>query len=314
MNLLERLQGGIVGVATGDALGVPVEFSSRDRLKRNPVKDMMGYMCWNQPPGTWSDDTSLTLCLTESLSNGYDIENIGKTFVKWYQEGYWGVHFKVFDVGGTTKHSLARIVNGESAYFSGNLFEEDNGNGSLMRTLPLVYFLRTIKNIEERYKIVKEVSSITHGHFRAVLACFIYVEYCLLLLKGIEKFQAYIQVKEMVNAFIKSEGFNEKEANIFHKVLQKDISKYDSEHINGSGYVLHSLEASLWCFLTTDSYETCVLKAVNLGEDTDTTAAIAGGLAGIYYGFNSIPETWKFQLARYDDIHNLIDRFHESII
>jgi ADP-ribosyl-[dinitrogen reductase] hydrolase len=313
MNLLERLQGGIFGVATGDALGVPVEFASRSYLTENPVKDMMGYMCWNQPPGTWSDDSSLTLCLTESLCSGYDVENIGKTFAKWYQEGYWGAHHEVFDVGGTTRHTLARIVKGESAYFSGNLLEEDNGNGSLMRTLPLVYFLKNVENIEDRYKIIKDVSAVTHGHFRSIFTCFIYVEFGLLLLDGKEKFQAYKEVKETVNAFVKTHGFNEKEISLFQKILQNDIIEYREEEIATSGYVLHSLEASFWCFLTTESYEKCVLKAVNLGGDTDTTAAIAGGLAGLYYGFNAIPETWKFQLARYDDIHNLIDRFHESL-
>lgn len=314
MNLLERLQGGIFGVTTGDALGVPVEFTSRSYLTQNPVKDMMGYMCWNQPPGTWSDDSSLTLCLIESLSNGYDVEEIGKTFVKWYQQGYWGAHHKVFDIGGTTKHTLDRIVKGESAYFSGNIFEEDNGNGSLMRTLPLVYFLKNVENIKDRYKIIKDVSAITHGHFRSIFACFIYVEYGLLLLNGTEKFQAYKEVKETINSFSKIHEFNKKEVDLFKRVLQNDIIEYQNEEIASGGYVLNSLEASLWCFLTTETYEACVLKAVNLGEDTDTTAAIAGGLAGIYYGFDVIPETWKFQLARYDDIHNLINRFHESLI
>ena len=183
-----------------------------------------------------------------------------------------------------------------------------------MRILPLVYFLRNEEDIKERYQIVKEVSSMTHAHFRSILACFIYVEYCLLLLNGTEKFQAYTKVKVLVNAFIKAQDFNEKELGFYYEILQEDISKQDPERVRGSGYVLHSLEASLWCFLTTDSYQECVLKAVNLGEDTDTTAAIAGGLAGLYYGFNAIPETWKFQLARYDDIQNLIDRFHESLI
>lgn len=313
MNLLERLQGGIFGVATGDALGVPVEFASRDYLAQNPVKDMMGYMCWNQPPGTWSDDSSLTLCLTECLCVDYDLENIGKTFAKWYQEGYWGAHHKVFDIGGTTRHTLDRIVKGESAYFSGNIFEEDNGNGSLMRTLPLVYFLKNVENIEDRYKIIKEVSAVTHAHFRSVFSCFIYVEFGLLLLNGTEKFQAYKEVKKMITSFSEKNNFNTKETAVFQKILQNDIIEYKEEEIASSGYVLDSLEASFWCFLGTDSYEECVLKAINLGGDTDTTGAIVGGFAGLYYGFDAIPETWKFQLARYDDIHNLIDRFHESL-
>lgn len=314
MNLLERLQGGIIGVATGDALGVPYEFLSRQRMKRFPATDMIGRGTHNQPLGTWSDDSSLTFCLMEGLLSGYNTKVIARKFVAWFDRSYWTPHGSVFDIGITTRQAIYRLEQGHTPEICGGMDEYSNGNGSLMRILPLVYFLRNEENIEERYQIIKEVSSMTHGHFRSVLACFIYVEFGLLLLKGVEKFQAYTTVKKRVNTFIETQGFNEKEVGFYHEVLQQDISKRDPERISGGGYVLHSLEASFWCFLTTDSYKDCVLKAVNLGEDTDTTAAIAGGLAGIYYGFDAIPETWKFQLARYDDISNLIDRFHESLL
>ena len=174
-----KIESGLFGLAIGDALGVPVEFKSREKLKQDPVVDMMGFMSWNQPPGTFSDDSSLAFCTAESLCKGYDIEDMALTFVKWMQEGYWGAHNKVFDIGGTTKHSLARVVKGESARNSGNFFEEDNGNGSLMRILPLVFYLQKENDIEVIYKKVKEVSSITHAHFRSGFACFIYVVYCL---------------------------------------------------------------------------------------------------------------------------------------
>jgi len=312
-SMLDRLKGGILGVAIGDALDVPVEFKSREYLKNEPVTDYMGYMCWNQPPGTWSDDSSLTLCLVDSLIRGYDIEDIGQTFAKWYSTGYWGAHHEVFDVGGSTRHSLDRVLSGLSAKFSGNMFEHDNGNGSLMRTLPLAYFLHRETSISKRYQIVKEVSSVTHAHLRSVFSCFIYVEYALLLLKGQEKYEAYKNIKQPILEFSKTMDFNTNEIDLFVRILEGDISKEKENTIQSTGYVLHSLEASLWCFLNSDTYAEAVLKAVNLGGDTDTTAAITGGLAGLYVGEESIPETWKSRLARLEDIEELIDRFNKSL-
>lgn len=309
MNLLDKIQGGIIGVAVGDALGVPVEFKSRDYLKENPITDLIGYGSWNQPPGTWSDDTSLTLCLLEGLSEDFDIENIGSLFVKWYKEGYWGAHHKVFDIGGSTRHSLDRINKGESAKFSGNLFEEDNGNGSLMRTLPLVYYLKDIRELDKLYKVIKDVSSITHAHFRSCFSCFVYCVLGIHMLRGLNKDLAYKKMQLDVERLVSSNSFNPKELELFDRILRNNIWEYKEEEIQSSGYVLDALEASLWCLYTSNTYEEAVLKAVNLGRDTDTTGAITGGLAGLYYGFESIPEVWKFRIARYDDIENLIQKF-----
>ena len=140
-----KVKAGIMGVCIGDALGVPVEFKKREDLKRVPVTKMLEYMSWNQPKGTWSDDSSLTLCLAEELTKGYDLEKIGQSFVKWNKYGHWTAHGRLFDIGGTTRHALARIIKGESSRFSGNIFEEDNGNGSLMRILPLAFYLEKEK-------------------------------------------------------------------------------------------------------------------------------------------------------------------------
>jgi len=303
-----KVKSGLFGVAIGDALGVPVEFKTRDYLRSSPVQDMMGFMCWNQPPGTFSDDSSLAFCTAESLCKGFDIEDMALTFVKWMQEGYWGAHHKVFDIGGTTRYSLARVVKGESARFSGNFFEEDNGNGSLMRILPLVFHLHKETDIEIIYKKVKEVSSITHAHFRSVFACFIYVVYCLEILKGIDKIEAYKNMQKIVSDFLSDKKFNPIEIQLFDRVLKNNIADYPENEIESSGYVLHSLEASFWCFLNSNTYEETVLKAVNLGGDTDTTGAITGGLAGMYYGIDNIPQKWITALARKNDIDDLCER------
>ncbi|MFD1601371.1 ADP-ribosylglycohydrolase family protein [Flavobacterium artemisiae] len=308
------IKSGLYGVAVGDALGVPVEFKTREYLKQNPVTDMMGFMCWNQPPGTFSDDSSLAFCTAESLCRGFDIEDMAQTFVKWMLEGYWGAHHKVFDIGGTTKHSLLRVVKGESAAFSGNFFDEDNGNGSLMRILPLVFYLQKEKDIEIIYKKVKAVSSITHAHFRSAFACFIYIVFCLEILKDKDKFEAYKDMQNVLSKFLENKSFNPVEIQLFDKILNNDISKYDESEIQSSGYVLHSLEASFWCFLNSDSYEETVLRAVNLGGDTDTTGAIAGGLAGIYFGLDDIPKKWIDKLARTNDIKDLAERLSNKII
>jgi ADP-ribosylglycohydrolase len=307
------VKAGIFGVCVGDALGVPVEFKNRETLKQFPVTKMQEFGSWNQPKGTWSDDSSLTLCLVEELTKGYDLEKIGESFVKWVKYGHWTAHGRLFDIGGTTRHSIARLIKGESARFSGNIFEEDNGNGSLMRILPLAFYLKDEENIEKVYQTVKEVSSITHGHFRSVFACFLYVIFAIELIKGKDKKEAYNHIQNAALKFAESQGFNPKEIQLFERILKNDISKYDEDTISSSGYVLHSLEASLWCFLNSESYSEAVLKAVNLGEDTDTTGAITGGIAGVYYGFENIPEEWVSELVRRDDIEKLCKKLNEKL-
>lgn len=254
------VKAGIFGVCIGDALGVPVEFKKRKDLKKSPVTGYLEFMSWNQPKGTWSDDSSLTLCIAEELTKGYDLEKIGQSFVKWNKYGHWTAHGRLFDIGGTTRHSIARLIKGESARFSGNIFEEDNGNGSLMRTLPLAFYLKDDENIEIVYQTVKEVSSITHGHFRSVFACFIYVIFAIELIKGKDKEEAYCKTQNSALEFAEIQGFNPKEIQLFDRVLKNDISEYDEDTISSSGYVLHSLEASLWCFLNSESYSEAVKR------------------------------------------------------
>lgn len=307
----EQLKNAILGAAIGDALGVPVEFKSREYLEIFPVSDMYGYMSWNQPPGTWSDDSSMMLCLLEGLSEEYDIELIGNKFVKWYTTGYWGAHHKVFDIGGSTRHALNRIIKGESAKNSGNIFEEDNGNGSLMRTLPLAFYLKE-KSVDEVFQTVKEVSQITHAHFRSIFSCFIYTVLAIEILKTGDRILAYKNMQKNVNKYSKLKGFNNEEVNLFKNILEKKIWDLSISEIRGSGYVLQSLEASLWSFYSAQNYKEAILLAVNLGEDTDTTGTITGGISGLFFGLKSVPKKWLEVLARKNDIEELCDKFYES--
>ncbi len=313
MNLENKIKEAFFGQAIGDALGVPVEFKSREYLKENPVVDYLAFMCWNQPAGTFSDDSSMMFCTAESLSKKYDIEDIGKTFVKWYTEGYWGAHDEVFDIGGTTRRSLRRIIEGEKAKFSGEFFPENNGNGSLMRILPLVFFLYKQKDINIRFQTIKEVSSITHAHLRSVVSCFIFVEFGILLLSGENKITAYAKMQNVVNDFIELNGFNAEEVSLFDRILKHKVYELSENLINSGGYVLESIESALWCFMNSNNYTESVLSAVNLGGDTDTTAAINGGLAGMYYGWESIRLEWINGLAKQKEITDLALQFYHSV-
>lgn len=301
----------LFGVAVGDALGVPVEFNSREVISKNPVTDMFGYGTYNLPPGTWSDDSSLTFCLAETLIQGFGLNLIGQNFVKWVYENFWTSRGFVFGIGITTQQAVTRLAKGEQPALAGGADESSNGNGSLMRILPLLFYLYD-KPIDERYIITKQVSSITHGHIRSVIACFYYLEFARQVFEGKDKFEIYRNLQSQISDYLRSLLISPKEIALFDRLLKNDIDKVPEKEIYSSGYVLHTLESSIWCLLTTDNYEEAVLKAVNLGEDTDTTGAVTGGLAGLLYGVDSIPKKWLQQLARYDDIENLAERLADA--
>jgi ADP-ribosylglycohydrolase len=301
----------LFGVAIGDALGVPVEFKSRQVIKNNPVTDMNGYGTYNLPPGTFSDDSSLTFCLAEALTNEFDLNTIGQNFVKWYYNNYWTPRGNVFDIGIATRQAIDRLAKGDRPDLAGGYDVSSNGNGSLMRISPLLFYLLD-KPIYERYEITKQVSSITHGHIRSVIACFYYLEFARQLFERKDKFEIYKNLQTEVTDHLTSLSINQTEVALFDRLLKQDIHKLTDENILSSGYVLHTLEASIWCLLTTDNYKNAVLKAVNLGEDTDTTGAVTGGLAGLLYGIDNIPTNWLKQIAKYDDIENLAERLGEK--
>jgi ADP-ribosylglycohydrolase len=297
----------LFGVAIGDALGVPVEFKSRETLRQNPVTDMIGYGTYNQPPGTFSDDSSLTFCLAEALTEGFDLKVIAQKFVAWVRDGYWTAGGYVFVIGIATSNAIRRLQEGVQPNLAGGAKESDNGNGSLMRISPLLFHIWD-KPIDERFRITKQVSAITHGHIRSVIACFYYLEFARLLLHRIDKFEVYRTLQTEVSDYLLSQSINPDEIMLFHRLLEDNIHHLPEDRIISSGYVLHSLEASIWCLLTTGTYREAVLKAVNLGKDTDTTAAITGGLAGLLYGYDNIPMEWRLQISRRDDIERLAER------
>ncbi len=316
-----KIEAMFLGLAIGDALGVPVEFKSRDYLQNSPVTEMLAYGSHHQPKGTWSDDSSLTFCLADSLCSGYNTKDIANKFAQWYTNALWTAHGEVFDIGIATNSAINSFIKGTPATLAGETGEFDNGNGSLMRISPIAFYVKKM-SIEKRFDIVKEVSSITHGHIRSVISCFIYVEFLLELLKGIDKKEAYKNMQQTVNNFLNTNAIcSQAEIDKFHRVLGNQVNDYEIEslvtleekEISGSGYVLNTLEASIWCFLTTNNYKDSVLKAVNLGEDTDTTGCVAGALSGLYYGIDEIPKEWVTQLVKKEEIIRLSNQFSKSM-
>jgi ADP-ribosyl-[dinitrogen reductase] hydrolase len=297
----------ILGLVVGDALGVPVEFKSRKDIAKRPVVDMIGFGTYNLPEGTWSDDSSLALCLADVLGDDYNLEKIGESFVEWLFENRWTPRGRVFDVGNATRQAIYMIKRGMRAEVAGGLDDLSNGNGSLMRIMPLLFFIKN-KSEKERFDITSKVSSITHGHIRSVLACFYYLEFARLICEGQNKLNAYSNANLILKNKFDELQLIERERKEFNRILSGELQLIKRQDIRSSGYVMHALEASIWCILTSKTYKEAVLKAVNLGDDTDTTAAITGGLAGLVFGENDIPKAWIGKIARINDIENVIQK------
>lgn len=239
------LKSAIYGLVVGDALGVPYEFMERGSFY---CTDMVGHGTYDKPAGTFSDDSSMTLatCMAIKKSGGVNIDAIRKSFEAWMYDGAFTSDGEVFDVGNTTHHAIA-----EGRGMDG---ERDNGNGSLMRIIPIAF-------TDADDEMIREVSAITHAHEISKNACVEYVKIVRSILYG-EKYE------------------------------NDELKHTDISEIKSGGFVLDTLKASLWCVLNTDNYKDAVLMAVNLGSDTDTTAAVTGGLAGVMYGYDNIPSEW----------------------
>ncbi|MDQ1089597.1 ADP-ribosylglycohydrolase family protein [Siphonobacter sp. SORGH_AS_1065] len=316
MNDLDsRVKGYLFGTAIGDAMGVPVEFSNRKFLKEKPVAGLRAFGTHYQPAGTWSDDSALTYQTIETLINGLNYRDLANRFLSWYHQGEWTANGVVFDIGFATRNSLDRLENGVEPTEAGEISELCNGNGSLMRISPVAFYLQYRKpslSMTERFELVRKTSAITHGHIRSAHACFLLVSYIQELLSGKDKMEAYYSIQQTMCPFFEETGPAD-ECELFARILKEDLTQIPESEIYSSGYVVHSLEAALWCFLTSNSFSESVLKAVNLGDNTDTTGSVTGGLAGVYYSLQAIPAEWLQDIARREDIENLAERFTQSL-
>jgi ADP-ribosyl-[dinitrogen reductase] hydrolase len=291
--------GSFFGLAVGDALGAAVEFKKRGTFE--VVKDMRAGGPHGLAAGFWTDDTSMALCLAESLiEKGFKLQDQLKRYLKWYREGYLSSTGSCFDIGANTARSLE--------YYEENQKlppkrDRAAGNGSIMRLAPVpIYFKDDFK---EAVKYSGESSLTTHNNQMAVDSC--------RYLGGL--------LQQFINARIEMEAFKIKVIKDTAVDLELDerviaavngAFKKEKSEIKSDGFVINTLEASLWSLLNSDSFEEAVLKAVNLGDDADTVAAVTGQLAGAYYGYEAIPDKWLNKLADYDLLQKIAEKLYEN--
>ena len=301
----------IYGLVVGDALGVPVEFEKRDTYS---IIDMVGYGTYNQPPGTWSDDTSLTLALMEHLGEKSDLSILMDKFVS-YRDGYLTPFGYFFDIGIATNEAIERYLSGISPEVCGGKDERSNGNGALMRISPLVFLLLKNFNLINQVKVIKKYTTVTHGHPRSIVASIIYFFLLkdMLFNDSLPEVLDSVQIK-LEEIFSQNSEYWEEYENHFKEIFDEEFYHKSREEIKSTGYVVDTLKACLWCVGTTNSFKDAVLKAVNLGEDTDTIAAITGTLAGAKYSFESIPKEWIEKLVNKALIEEKCEQLFNGII
>lgn len=307
----------IMGLCIADALGVPVEFRTRESLLKDPVVGMRSYGQYNQPAGTWSDDSSMTLCLADSLINGLDYKDIMTNFIKWYRKGEFTPFGKAFDIGIATGYALRRYEAGAPPLESGGKDEWHNGNGSLMRILPIVFYLQSTYGREfytkyEAFDIIHNVSSLTHAHKRCLIACGIYISIAGRILESDDLIKAVKDGTYSAMKYYKNHEEFIEEIHHYKRLERDDFGQLPVNQISSTGYVVNTLEAAIWCLLNTTNYKDCVLKAVNLGKDTDTVGAVAGGLAGLYYGYDNIPKEWLDIIVKREYIEEICERLNKT--
>lgn len=314
--LLEsQIRGSLWGAVVGDALGVPVEFQPRQALVQSPVTAPLGGGTHGQPPGTWSDDASLIFCTIESLleCNHLVAKDMAERFLRWLRHGYWTPYGEVFDVGIATRQALARFAEGRPLSRCGGREEFDNGNGSLMRLLPVALWTCNTTP-EEAIASAHLASTVTHAHPRSQMVC----GYYTLLVRGL--YQGLTPLKALQQAWHHAEVLYQNEEEFapewphLRRLSPEILPALPEDQIQSSGYCIHTLEASIWCLLQTGDFQSCVLKAVNLGEDTDTTGSVTGALAGLVYGEETVPTAWMNGLARKEDITEIVSAFAQRLI
>ena len=296
----QEIENGIYGLTVGDALGVPYEFMTREELRISPCVDMVGFGSHGQARGVFSDDSSMALATMDALSASPDerYRAIMDNFVAWIDEGAFSIS-GAFDVGNTCYIAIMNYKGGTPPLSSGEADFYSNGNGSLMRILPAsLFYLAKYDGTEMTF--IDDVSSLTHAHPVSLAACRIYTDVVKAILLG----------KRKEEIFPIAEIYGQSE---YARLRDQRFYTCPESEIKSGGYVVESLEAALWCLYTTDNYKDCVLKAVNLGSDTDTTAAIAGSLAGLYYGKEGIPNAWLQALCGKELIQKIIDGFYKAI-
>jgi ADP-ribosylglycohydrolase len=299
-----RYRGALLGLAAGDALGTTVEFCSPGSFE--PLTDIVGGGPFHMKPGEWTDDTTMALCMAESLiaCKGFDPVHQLETYIRWYRDGHWSCKGHCFDIGTTTSGALNRFERTRQP-FCGSTNPEASGNGSIMRLAPTPLFFA--RRPAEAIQRSADSSRTTHGSIHCVDACRYLGALILAAVDGVSKERLLANDYEpMVSAFLR-EPLSEKIA----AVAAGSFKTKEPPAIRGTGYVVESLEAALWVFHKTDNFRDGALLAVNLGDDADTTGAVYGQLAGAYFGEVGIPAEWRSILSMRAKIEEIADRLYE---
>ncbi len=306
----------IFGVVVGDALGCPVQFENRATVAEHPVTDMRGYGSFNLPAGSWTDDSSLTLALLDSIcrTSRLDLKHIMNNFVDWLDNGAFTPYGYSFDIGNGTIRAVTAYKHKGNPRQCGSYDERNNGNGSLMRIMPACLYCCE-KGLEDKEAIreIHQVGSLTHAHIRSNIACGLYYFMTKAVLSGEgAAFKDCLQ-EGLDHGFAYYEGALADHENLEYYNRIRDLKAFaqtPEQEIRSSGYVVDTLEAVLWSLMNTDSFESALLKAVNLGNDSDTVGAIAGGLAGLAYGSGGpcgIPRKWIDVIQKKEWIEELCE-------
>lgn len=305
VTVIERYSGSLVGLAVGDALGTTLEFYSPGTFA--PLDDMVGGGPWDLAPGQWTDDTSMALCLAESLCErqGFNPKDQMDRYVKWYREGYMSSTGQCFDIGGTVREALERYE-ATAKPFSGSTDLLTAGNGSLMRLAPAALYFAG--NDEEVDAFCAKSSRTTHGALECIDACRYFGALLTGAVRGASK-------EQLLKPFFHSQQGWWESKPLSERVAQIAAGSYKEKEpplIKGSGYVVDSLEAALWAFYKSSSFEDGALRAVNLGDDADTTGAVYGQLAGAYYGIKNIPRRWRESISSLSLLEKLALALYEQ--
>jgi ADP-ribosylglycohydrolase len=255
----------------------------------------------------------LSFCLAEAISQTtFDIQTVAQNFIHWHEKGWWTAHGVIFDHDDINPDSIIRLIKGAPPEASGNFSCMGNRNGSLIRILPLVFQIAD-SPMEERFRVAEKISTITHGNIEAIIACWYCLEFARLLIKGWSKTDAYRELQIQFPLYLEAHEISVRNRRDFSRLLHDDITTLPEEEITTEGFASGTLEASIWCLLTTESFRDATLKAVNLGYDADATGAITGGLGGLLYGVDGIPKDWLEVLVRRQDIEELAERLAKRL-
>lgn len=308
----DQVVGGLIGSAVGDALGLPVEFKSREELKANPVFEMQGFGSYMTAQGTWSMNTSMIISLMDSIKECGRINksDILHRLSKWLYLADYTVGGEIINSNPTIAMAVERFKKGYEPDECGDTFEFATDNGALMRILPIA-FLCYNYNIQgkARYNLVKNVTRLTHATEKCILANLIFVNYACHLLEGFYPMVALQKIQHEDYSF-----FSEACVESFSRILKGNLSALSEDQIQSHCDVIESLEAAIWSLVTTRNFEQALQRAINLGHDTDSIGALTGGLAGLYYGIQGIPKRWLDKLKKLPELEAIAEGFSKAEI